>query len=162
MKGHRYACAGYIDALLIPASATSIRIREETASNNHLGTFDSLECEMSALYDVIRLFPACSVYYVSSCTFYVCCTCKLFCWMSLFVALRTVSGEHVLNGNYVIDVTGRRDVAGMTFEYTRTDDGAEQLTAAGPVTQPLMVMVGACVLLPLPVFEHAYRGLYIC
>ena len=33
------AASGYVDVLLIPASATTITIREESGSNNHLGTY---------------------------------------------------------------------------------------------------------------------------
>ena len=52
-----------------------------------------------------------------------------------------MSGEYLLNGNYVIDVTGPRDVAGVTLEYTRDSSNAEQLTAAGPVPESLMLAV---------------------
>ena len=56
-------------------------------------------------------------------------------------ALRKMSGEYLLNGNYVIDVTGPRDLAGMTVEYTRDSSKAEQLTAVGPASEPLMLAV---------------------
>ena len=52
-----------------------------------------------------------------------------------------MSGEYLLNGNYVIDVTGPRDVAGMTVEYSGDSSKAEQLTAVGPASEPLMLAV---------------------
>ena len=47
----------------------------------------------------------------------------------------------MLNSNHVINVTGPRDVAGVTLEYTRDSSKAEQLTAAEPVKEPLMLAV---------------------
>ncbi|KAG7157127.1 Thrombospondin type-1 domain-containing protein 4-like 2 [Homarus americanus] len=58
-----------------------------------------------------------------------------------FFALRRSDGTYVLNGNWDIEAAGQYQAAGTTFLYTpSSDDHGEQLSAPGPLTQPIDFM----------------------
>ena len=60
------------------------------------------------------------------------------------VALRDLQGNYLLNGNWRIDLPLPKEMAGTVFKYTRGKQGsdeAETLTADGPTSQPLFLVV---------------------
>lgn len=71
-----------------------------------------------------------------------------------FAALKSTDSEYIINGNYTVSPSGSYDVAGSTFEYHRFDgslkvphhqkrsDGVtEWITSAGPLFEPVHLMV---------------------
>lgn len=65
--------------------------------------------------------------------------------------LKSDSGKYVLNGDFSITPSGIYDAAGTVFDYKRIDtpnshkkvEGVtEWITAIGPTTEPLHLMVG--------------------
>ncbi len=62
----------------------------------------------------------------------------------MFSALRDLHGQYLLNGNWKIDISQPRDIAGTTFEYDREAHpslGPETLSAPGPTNQPIFIVV---------------------
>lgn len=58
-----------------------------------------------------------------------------------FLALRSLeSDEHFLNGNYIIQWNGEYQAGGTTFYYERSGN-MENLTAPGPVKEPVMLQL---------------------
>lgn len=62
-----------------------------------------------------------------------------------YIAMRSVNGEYVLNGDFKVE-TGKRVIraAGTTFVYHRESKmhpSAELLTAQGPTTGPVVIAV---------------------
>ena len=59
-----------------------------------------------------------------------------------------MSGENLLNGNFVIDAFGARDVMGSEVDYSETTDSSghavERITAVGPIAEGLTLMVSLC------------------
>ncbi|KAK3859060.1 hypothetical protein Pcinc_034783 [Petrolisthes cinctipes] len=73
-----------------------------------------------------------------------------------FFALRQSDGSYVLNGNWDIQAAGRYEVAGTIFLYTPGSEGhGEQLSAPGPLTQPIDFMVISQS--PNPGIKYEYR-----
>ena len=59
-----------------------------------------------------------------------------------FLALRSeATEEYFLNGNYIIQWNGEYEAGGTTFFYERSGN-MENLTAPGPIRQPVMLQVG--------------------
>lgn len=59
-----------------------------------------------------------------------------------FLALKSESSEeYFLNGNYIIQWNGEYVAGGTTFYYERSGN-MENLTAPGPIKQPVMLQVG--------------------
>lgn len=59
-----------------------------------------------------------------------------------FLALKSeLSEEYFLNGNYIIQWNGEYVAGGTTFYYERSGN-MENLTAPGPIKQPVMLQVG--------------------
>ncbi|GCC46584.1 hypothetical protein chiPu_0031032, partial [Chiloscyllium punctatum] len=60
-----------------------------------------------------------------------------------YLALRSHSGQSIINGNWVIDKPGQYEGAGTTFTYVRPSEGTvgERVYAMGPTTEPIEVYV---------------------
>ncbi|KAK7793464.1 hypothetical protein R5R35_011647 [Gryllus longicercus] len=59
-----------------------------------------------------------------------------------FLALRRQDGSYVINGNWGISWSGEYEAAGTRVTYRRQDAGLlETVTAPGPLTEPLDIMV---------------------
>ena len=56
-----------------------------------------------------------------------------------------MDGVNLLNGNFVIDAFGTRDVMGTEVDYSETIDvngnSAERISAEGPIGEGFMLMV---------------------
>ena len=56
-----------------------------------------------------------------------------------------MDGVNLLNGNFVIDAFGTRDVMGSEVDYSETTDvsgnSAERISAEGPIGEGFMLMV---------------------
>lgn len=58
-----------------------------------------------------------------------------------FLVIRAAdSDEYYLNGNYIIQWNGEYKAGGTKFYYDRTGN-MENLTSAGPTTEPVMIQV---------------------
>ena len=70
-----------------------------------------------------------------------------------YLAIRNMTGEYFLNGNWRVDFAGDYEAAGTVFYYERTVKGKgrkgrllsmfapEQLRALGPTTEPIYIVV---------------------
>lgn len=59
-----------------------------------------------------------------------------------FAAIRLQDGSYLLNGNYTINWSGEYKAAGTTFIYLRQgSQNLESFSAAGPLQEPIDVMV---------------------
>nr|XP_053635617.1 uncharacterized protein LOC128690888 isoform X1 [Cherax quadricarinatus]XP_053635618.1 uncharacterized protein LOC128690888 isoform X1 [Cherax quadricarinatus]XP_053635619.1 uncharacterized protein LOC128690888 isoform X1 [Cherax quadricarinatus] len=73
-----------------------------------------------------------------------------------FFALRRSDGTYVLNGNWDIQAAGQYIAAGTTFLYTPSTDGhGEQLSAPGPLREPIDFMLISQS--PNPGIKYEYR-----
>ncbi|XP_068230780.1 ADAMTS-like protein 2 [Palaemon carinicauda] len=73
-----------------------------------------------------------------------------------FFALRRPDGTYVLNGNWGIQAAGQYLIGGTTFTYTPSDDDSgEQLTAPGPLREPIELMLISQS--PNPGIKYEYR-----
>ncbi|XP_066943265.1 ADAMTS-like protein 2 [Macrobrachium rosenbergii] len=73
-----------------------------------------------------------------------------------FFALRRPGGIYVLNGNWDIQAAGQYLIGGTTFTYTPSDeDSGEQLTAPGPLREPIELMLISQS--PNPGIKYEYR-----
>lgn len=61
------------------------------------------------------------------------------------LALRKIDGTFILNGNWAINWSGEFDSLGTKFFYHREDEHtAESIASAGPLAEPLDLMVSVC------------------
>ena len=56
-------------------------------------------------------------------------------------ALRSVNGEYYINGAWTIDWPRKFEVANTVFHYKRPNEKPETLTALGPTSEDLVIMV---------------------
>ncbi|XP_044305258.1 ADAMTS-like protein 4 isoform X3 [Varanus komodoensis] len=59
-----------------------------------------------------------------------------------YLALRSLNGKSIINGNWAVNPPGRYEAAGTIFEYTRPGSDSregESLRAEGPTTEPIDV-----------------------
>lgn len=65
----------------------------------------------------------------------------------LDLALKSVGNEYHINAEWFIEWPKSFDVGSTTFRYDRPEDSPETLTALGPTSEELIVMVRLCYLL---------------
>ncbi|XP_035225520.1 papilin-like isoform X3 [Stegodyphus dumicola] len=58
-----------------------------------------------------------------------------------YLAIRNAAGDFYLNGNRRIEFSGERALAGTIFTYERKPQAQEILTARGPTTEPIFIVV---------------------
>lgn len=74
-----------------------------------------------------------------------------------YLALQNDNGEYYLNGHWFIQWSGDYNIAGTVVRYNRLGN-RDSFDAAGPITEPLHIMV---VQLPLLKFTHFWYMLFL-
>jgi len=63
----------------------------------------------------------------------------------ILLAVKSISGEYFLRGHLHTESTGPVSMGGAEFHYVRRESGVETLIARGPLIEPVVVEVCACV-----------------